>query len=1061
MWLIRAALRRPFTVLVAVVAVALLAVLAVMRMPVDIFPNLNLPVIYVAQPYGGMSPAQMEGYLVYYYEYHFLYITGIESVESKSIQNVGLLKLTFHPGTDMAQALAQTISYVDRARAFMPPGTVPPFVMRFDAGSVPVGYLVFSSETRGLGEIQDLALNRVRPLFATLPGVSAPPPFGGNQRTIVITVDPDRLRAYHMSPEEVVRAVNSGNIIMPAGTIRTGDLQPMVPINSVVTNIQDLKELPIRVGSGPTVFLRDIGNVADSTDVLTGYALVNGRRAIYLSVTKRADASTVAVVNEVKSNIARFRALIPEDIKISYEFDQSAYVKNALYSLMREGILGALLTGLMVLLFLRDLRSSAIVVTTIPFALLTAVVALWGAGQTINTMTLGGLALAVGILVDEATVAIENIHTHLDQGVPHAKAVLDASREVVVPRLLAMLCVLSVFVPSFFMTGIARSLFVPLSLAVGFAMAASYFLSSSLVPVMSTWILREREHADNRGEARLSQWRDRLGRTLERLTQHSKIVLLVYLAVTFAIVLLLGPLLGREIFPSVNAGQFQLRFRAPTGTRVGATEVMALRVLDEIQKAAGSGQVAITLGYVGTQPAAYPINTIFLWTSGPQEAVLRVALKSGSHVSLGKLEEHLRQTLPGMFPGSHFSFTAGDIVSQIMNFGAPTPIEVAVAGPSLQDDRGYAEKLRSELAKIAPLRDLQFEQPLDYPSIDVKVNRELAGQMGVSVEQVGRSLVAATSSSRFVAPNYWADPKSGIAYQVQIQLPQSRLASLQDVESIPVTRSDTLHPLVGDVAQVSNSTMVGEYDRFNGSRMITISANVVGEDLGRIQKKVEKAIQNVGAPPRGVIVRVRGQIAPMRDTLGNLAIGLAVAILVVFLLLSANFQSMRLALIVLATIPAVISGVILILLVTGTTLNIQSFMGAIMAIGVAVANAILLVTFAEQSRRTGMPSNEAAIHGAQTRMRPILMTSAAMIVGMIPMAIALGSGAEQAAPLGRAVIGGLLAATIASLFTLPAVFSLVQKRAGTHSPSLDPEDPGSRFANAANSSGDHPSGNDK
>ncbi|HZQ94161.1 MAG TPA: efflux RND transporter permease subunit [Candidatus Sulfotelmatobacter sp.] len=1056
MWLIRAALRRPFTVVVAVIAVALLSVLALMRMPVDIFPNLNLPVIYVAQPYGGMSPAQMEGYLVYYYEYHFLYITGIESVESKSIQNVGLLKLTFHPGTNMSQALAQTISYVDRARAFMPAGTVPPFVMRFDAGSVPVGYLVFSSQARGLGEIQDLALNRVRPLFATLPGVSAPPPFGGNQRTIVVTVDPDRLRSYHMSPEEVIRAVSSGNIIMPAGNIRAGDLQPMVPINSVVTNIQELRELPIRTGSGPTVLLRDIGNVADSSDVLTGYALVNGRRAIYLSVTKRADASTVAVVNEVKNNIARFRSLIPEDIKISYEFDQSSYVKNALYSLMREGILGALLTGLMVLLFLRDLRSSAIVVTTIPFALLAAVVALWGAGQTINTMTLGGMALAVGILVDEATVAIENIHTHLGQGVSPAKAVRDASREVAIPRLLAMLCVLSVFVPSFFMTGIARSLFVPLSLSVGFAMAASYLLSSSLVPVMSTWILRQHERPDTRAEAGLGRWRDRLGRTLERLMQRRKTVLLVYLGVSLVIIVLLGPLMGREIFPSINAGQFQLRFRAPTGTRVGATEVMVLRLLEEIQKAAGNDQVAITLGYVGTQPPAYPINTIFLWTSGPQEAVLRIALQSGSHVSLGKLEEHLRQTLPGIFPGCQFSFGAGDIVSQIMNFGAPTPIEVAVTGPNLQEDRGYAEKIRTELGKVAALRDLQFEQPLDYPSVEVNVNRELAGQMGVSVEQVGRSVVAATSSSRFVTPNYWADPRSGIAYQVQIQMPQSRLASVQDVESIPITRSDSLHPLVGDVAQVRSGTMVGEYDRFNGSRMITISANVVGEDLGRIAKKVEQAVQNAGTPPRGVSVKIRGQIAPMRDTLTNLAIGLGVAILVVFLLLVANFQSMRLALVVLATIPAVISGVIVMLLITGTTLNIQSFMGAIMAIGVAVANAILLVTFAEQSRHSGMSATAGAIHGAQIRMRPILMTSAAMIAGMIPMAIAIGTGAEQTAPLGRAVIGGLLAATLTSLLILPSLFSLAQDQAGTESPSLDPEDPASRYAAQEQSAGDNP-----
>ena len=1061
MWLIRAALRRPFTILVAVITIALLSLLALTRMPIDIFPNLNLPVIYVAQPYGGMSPAQMEGYLVYYYEYHFLYITGIESVESKSIQNVGLLKLTFHPGTDMSQALAQTISYVDRARAFMPAGTVPPFVMRFDAGSVPVGFLVFSSQTRGLGEIQDLALNRVRPLFATLPGVSAPPPFGGNARTIVISVDPDRLRAYQMSPEEVINAVSSGNIIMPAGNIRTGDLQPMVPINSVVSNIQDLKDLPIRVGSGPTVFLHDIGNITDSSDILAGYALVNGRRAIYLSVTKRADASTLAVVNAVKSSIPRFRSLIPDDIKISYEFDQSTYVKNALWSLVREGALGALLTGLMVLLFLRDLRSSAIVVTTIPFALLTAVVALWGAGQTINTMTLGGLALAVGILVDEATVAIENIHSHLEQGVPHAKAVLDASREVVIPRLLAMVCVLSVFVPSFFMTGVARSLFVPLSLSVGFAMAASYFLSSSLVPIMSTWFLRDPTHPMNEQKSTIAALRDRLGRVLERLMGHRKIVLLVYLAITFAIMLLLGPLMGREIFPSVSAGQFQLRLRAPIGTRVGATEDMALRVLDEIEKTAGNGNVAVTLGYVGAQPPAYPINSIFLWTSGPHEGVLRVALKPDAPVSVEELEERLRKTLPGMFPGATFSFEAGDIVSQTMNFGAPTPVEVAVNGPNLQDDRAYAESLRIELSKIASLRDLQFEQPLDYPSVEVNVNRELAGQMGVSVEQVGKSLVAATSSSRFVTPNYWADPKSGIGYQVQIQLPQPQMTSLQDVENIPIARSDASHPLVGDVAQVRSGTTVGEYDRYNGLRMITISANVVGEDLGRASRRVDAAIKRAGTPPRAVTVNVRGQIAPMRETLSNLAIGLALAILVIFLLLSANFQSMRLALVVLSTVPAVISGVIIILLITRTTLNIQSSMGAIMAIGVAVANAILLVTFAEQSRRSGASSADAAIHGAQTRMRPILMTSMAMIVGMIPMAVALGTGAEQTAPLGRAVIGGLLAATMTSLLILPSVFSLVQERASVQSPSLDPEDPVSRYAERPGSAGDKPIGGEQ
>src|SRR5438067_108063 len=447
MWLIRTALRRPITVLVAVIAVALTAVFAVSRMRIDIFPDLNLPVIYVAQPYGGMSPAQMEGYITYYYEYHFLYVNGIESVESKSIQNTSLLKLTFHAGTDMAEALAQTIGYVNRARAFMPPGTVGPFIMRFDAGTVPVGYLVFSSDSRSLGEIQDLALNRVRPQFATLPGLTSPPPFGGSQRTIVIRVDPDRLRSYGMSPEEVIRAVSSGNVIMPSGSVNIGEETRISPMNSVVTNINDLLELPIRTGAGPPISIRDIGSVSDSTDIPTAYALVNGRRAVYIPVTKRPNASTLSVVSEVKANLGRFQALVPDDIKISYELDQSGNVSGALQALVREALLGALLTGLMVLMFLRDWRSATIVVVSIPFALLTAVIALWGAGQTINIMTLSGLALAVGILVDEATVAIENIHTHLGRGEAAARGVFDASREVLVPRLLAMLCILAVFVP--------------------------------------------------------------------------------------------------------------------------------------------------------------------------------------------------------------------------------------------------------------------------------------------------------------------------------------------------------------------------------------------------------------------------------------------------------------------------------------------------------------------------------------------------------------------------------------------------------------------------------------
>ncbi|HEY7288602.1 MAG TPA: efflux RND transporter permease subunit [Vicinamibacterales bacterium] len=1047
MWLIRAALRRPITVLVAVIAVALTAVFAVSRMRIDIFPDLNLPVIYVAQPYGGMSPAQMEGYITYYYEYHFLYINGIESVESKSIQNNALLKLTFHPGSDMAEAMAQVIGYVNRARAFMPPGTVGPFVMRFDAGTVPVGYLVFASESRSLGEIQDLALNRVRPQFATLEGLTSPPPFGGSQRTVVIRVDPDRLRSYGMAPEEVIRAVSAGNAIMPSGSVNVGDYTRVSPVNSVVSNINDLLELPIRTGAGPTVFVRDVGSVSDSTDIPTAYALVNGRRAVYIPVTKRPSASTLAVVSEVKANLGRFQALVPDDIKVTYELDQSGNVSGSLQAVLREAILGALLTGLMVLLFLREWRSSLIVILTIPFALLTAVVALWATGQTINIMTLGGLALAVGILVDEGTVAIENIHTHLARGTPIALGVYDASGEVVVPRLLAMLAVVAVFVPSFFMAGVSQSLFVPLSLAVGFSMIASFVLSSSLVPVLSVWLLGKRRHQSDGAttEDWVDRLRNRLSRTLERIAPFRALLVAAYLIVTIAVVSLVGLRLGREIFPATGARQFQLRFYAPAGTKFERTAQVAENILDEIHKAAGPGNVDITLGYVGVQPSSYPINTIFLWTGGSHEGVLQVALKPDASIDLNAFQEELRHRFATRFPDVQFSFEPGDIVGRIMNFGAPTPVQVAIMGPDFAATRTFAAKVQDQLLQIPTLRDLHVEQALQYPGINVNIDREFAGQLGVTVSQVGQSFAAATSSSRFVAPNYWADPRTGIAFQVQVEVPQPRMKSLEDLRVMPVSAGGSSYPLLGDVARIENSTIVGEYDRFNGQRMVTMSANAFGEDLGRIANRVDQAIARAGTPPRGATVAVRGQIAPMRETLRNIAVGLIVAVVVIFLLLAANFQSLRLAFVVVSTVPAVLMGVVLMLALTRTTINVQSFMGGIMAIGIAVANAILLVTFAEQTRRSRQSKLPPAIEAARARMRPVLMTSAAMIAGMIPMALALGEGAQATAPLGRAVIGGLAAATFATLLVLPSVYAMVQQSASTRSASLDPHDPESAY----------------
>jgi multidrug efflux pump subunit AcrB len=1056
------ALRHPIAVMVAMAGIVVGSVLAVNRMKRDIFPVLNLPVIYVAQPYGGMDPAQMEGLLTNYYEYHFLYIAGIHHVESKNIQGSALMKLYFHPGTDMAQALAETVQYCNRAKAFMPTGTVPPIVMRYDTGSVPIGYLVLSSETKTIDQIQDQALFKVRPMFASLPGVSAPPPFGGNARTIVIRVDPDRLRAHNISPDEVIAVLSSGNSISPSGNIYVKDQMPIVPTNSLVVEPAELGKIPIRPGSN--VYLRDLGIIKDASDVPSGHALVNGRRAVYLLATKRADASTLSVVNEIRANLPKMQAALPADIDVKFVFDQSPYVVRSMWNVGVEGIFGAALTGLMVLLFLRDWRSVIVVVLNIPLALLGALIGLWLTGQTINLMTLGGLALAIGILVDEATVEVENIHTQMAHTDSIAWAVRLGNAETAVPRLLAMLCVLAVFLPSFFMQGAAQSLFMPLALAVGFAMVTSYFLSSTFVPVMSVWLLRHHPEAAHATEGGI------LGR-IRRL--HADAVAWVlqrrwwaiggYAFAAAGLLVLCGSQIGTEIFPKVDAGQFQLRLRAATGTRFNRTEEITVKALDIIKNHVGADNVEISVGYVGLIPSSYPINTIHHFMSGPEEAIIRIALKRGAPVAIEQLKEELRKELPKQlgpwlreqmlaedFPQEQIdqrirdiklSFEPADVVNQVMSFGSPTPIEVVVSGPNYADNRFFAAKVKAKMDDIDSLRDLQYVQALDYPTIDVTIDREVAGMSRATADDVARSMVAATSSSRFVVPNFWRAPESGIGYLVQVEFPLDRLTSSKEVGLVPLRHQAPGQLLLRDVARVEPGTMPGEYDRYNMRRYVSLMANIEGEDLGRVAAKVQRAIRDAGEAPRGVVVDVRGQIEPMEQIFQGLAIGLVLAILAIFLLLTAYFQSVRLALTVMATAPAVLAGVALMLLATGTTLNIQSFMGAIMAIGVATANAILLVTFAEKTRRRGLHPLRAALEGARQRLRPILMTSFAMVAGMVPMALALGESGQQVAPLGRAVIGGLLAATLTTLVILPAIFAAAQARGAVASVSLDPEDP--------------------
>jgi multidrug efflux pump subunit AcrB len=945
-------------------------------------------------------------------------------------------------------------------------------------------------------------------MFASLPGVSAPPPFGGNQRTVVIKLDPHRLRANNLSPEAVIAALTSGNTISPSGNARIKDQMPIVPVNAMVKDPKELGNIPIRPGAD--VYLKNIGTVEDSTDIPTGYALVNGKRAVYILVTKRANASTLAVVNEVRKNLPAMQAALHDvpDVRVTFEFDQSPFVTGALWGLGTEGLLGAGLTGLMVLLFLRDWRSVIVVVLNIPFALLGSVIALYLTGQTVNLMTLGGLALSVGILVDEATVEVENIHTQFEHTPNIARAVRLGNAQTAVPRLLAMLCVLAVFLPSFFMEGSARALFVPLSLAVGFSMVTSYLLSSTFVPVLSVWLLRhvrgtaresrpdgsgepsyrpdgsgEPSHGGGAGRYSFARFRGLYERGLRAVMGLRWLLVGGYVVAAGLLIWLVGGRLGLDVFPRVDSGQFQLRLRAADGTRLEITEDLAKQALEVITREAGPDEVATSVGYVGLIVPSYPINAIYQWMRGPEEAVLRIGLRKGSPVRVEELQRRLREQLPqrlgewlrnrlrGEGLSSElieqrvgalaFSFEPADIINQVMSFGAPTPVEIVVRGKDLNADREYAGRILAQLRQVPSLRDLQFSQSLDYPTVDVRLDRQRAGLSKVTATQVSNSLVAATSSTRFVVPNFWADPATGIGYQVQLEVPPFQMNSVGAIGAIPIKDTDRGQVLLRDMARISPGTMPGEYDRYNMTRLVSLTANIEGEDLGRVAGHIAGALQAAGPGPAGVSVEVRGQVEPMREMFRGLALGLALAVVAIFLLLTAYFQSVRLALVSVSAVPAVIAGVAVALLLTDTTLNLQSFMGAIMAIGVAVANAILLTTFAEVNRTSGASAAEAAVRGAESRLRPILMTSCAMLAGMVPLALALGEGGEQTAPLGRAVIGGLVASTLATLLVLPSMFAVVQGQTSTASASLDPDDPESRYHDDPGDRHERPTTNDE
>jgi len=1063
------ALRKPIAILVLTLGISIFSIFSLLNIPIDVLPKLNLPTIYIIESYGGMSAQQMEGFFATGFQDQLLYVSGVKEISSRSIQGVTIVKLTFHEDTDMAEAAAEVALMVNRSMKFFPTGALPPHVMRFDASSLPIGQLVFSSPTKSLKEINDLAATRIRPMFATVPGLSAPAPFGSNSRSVVVNVDPDKLRSYNLTPDQIVEAIAKNNAISPSGNLRVGNMMYLATINSLEQKVEEFGNIPIFTEDNHSVFVRDVARVADAADVTVNYALVNGQRSVYIPIVKTAKASTWNVADALKKKIPEMQSLLPDDVQISYEFDQSVSVMNSVESLITEGVLGAVLTGLMVLLFLGDFRSSIIVIITIPIAVISAVLFLSLAGQTINIMTLSGLALAIGVLVDESTVTIENVHQHLEMGKSKRQAIFDACAEIALPKLLILLCILAVFAPSFIMSGVPRAMFLPLALSIGFAMIVSFLLSQTLVPVLCNWMLKAEKFKYKHGqphahaglalddeevkeielhlqeEMREPEKNDRFERfklwykgLLDKWIGYKKLTVSLYLLLVVGLAGLAFVTIGKDLMPKVNSSQFQVRLKMPDGTRLERTEAalkQALKVIDSVSQ----NQVAITSAYVGLVPSNYGSSNLFVFNSGTHEASLQVNLSEEFEGDMELFKDELRQAMKQKIPQLRISFEPIDLTEKTLSQGAPSPIEIQVASKDLSQIQTYVDGIMPKIKELPYLRDVQIAQPLRYPVIRVNVDRLRAAQMGVDVVQIARSVTDATSSSRFTDKIQWLDEKAAYTYQLQVQIPEYIMNDLNDLKSIPIMKGQ-LRPVLQDVATFSIDTMPAQYDRMGPRRFVSINANLHQKDLASATADMNEIIASMGEPPKGMVVSLRGTASLLVETFEELQNGLLAAILVIFLLLASNYQSFRLSLAVLSTIPAVLLGALLFLHLTGSTLNLQSYMGIIMSTGVSVANAILIVTNAEKLRLEYRDASKAAVVSAAIRLRPILMTSLAMMAGMIPMASGLGEAGDQSAPLGRAVIGGLFFSTLAALLVLPQVYAWIQSKTSYESPSLMPEE---------------------
>ncbi|WP_264524179.1 efflux RND transporter permease subunit [Flavobacterium sp. N502536] len=1035
--LIRFALRKPISVMVMVLGLLFFGIKASKEIKVDILPDMNLPVVYIAHSFNGYTPQQMEGYFTKMYVNMMLFTNGIESIETKNTQGLTLMKINFYEGTDMGQAIAEINALSNRSQVFLPPGAPPPFIIRFDASSQPVGQLVFKSKSKTNNELQDIANFTACPFLIKIPGLTTAPPFGGSPRTIEINIDPNKLRTHQLTPEQIVESISRNNITSPSGNIYVDDINYLTPTNNTIKEVADFENIPIFKNGVDNIYIRDVATIKDGADITTGYALINGTRSVYINIAKSGNASTWDVVKNLKKAIPAIQNNLPDDVTISYEFDQSLYVINAVKSLIVEGVLGAMLTGLMVLLFLRDRRAALIVVLTIPISIISGVLFLKLFGQSINIMSLSGLALAIGILVDESTVTIENIHQHFAMGKTKAKAILDACREIAFPKLLILLCILAVFAPAFMMTGIPGSLFMPLALAIGFSMLLSFVLSQTFVPVMANWLMKNKENHEPT-EDRFDRFKNRFVQFLQSIMGKRGPILIVSFVVVAIGAFLMYNSTGKDVLPTVNSSQFQVRIKAPEGTRIEKTELKIKQVLRELESIIGKDHIAISSVFIGQHPSSFAVSPIYLYNAGPHEALMQIALKD-FYGNTNELKETIRKHMKEKMPELHFSFEPIELTEKILSQGTNTPIEVRFSGMMKKMNVMYANKLLAKLKEIDYLRDQQIPQSLNYPAFEINIDRVRAAQLGIDAQDIARSLIPITASSRYTSKNMWVGGMMGIAYDVQVQTPQNILNSKDELMNVPLGKNSD-RPVLGDVATITPTKVVGESYNLGTMGYTPVTANIHNADLGRAQKDVQAAIDSLGELPKGVNVQVSGMVPVLEETMNSLATGLLIAVIVIFLMLTANFQSFKVSLVILTTVPFVILGSLILMKLTGSTLNLQSYMGIIMSVGVSIANAVLLISNAESLRLQNGDALSSAVQAAALRIRPIIMTTLAMIAGMLPMAIGHGEGGDQVAPLGRAVIGGLIASSFSVLILLPLVFVWIQNKTSTKSPSLDPED---------------------